>query len=147
MAFDLAKCNWPVQRFDRSKINSGPVAFLCGRISICGSNYFRDPHGCFVVAAMIKKDFIAVLHFTKIVSSRVIAYAGPTGLAFRDKVRPRIRGWLLFYEPKIFHMPKTNPINMCGANFPAVLEGVAPATPEGLGLAELTPPTARIRQS
>src|SRR5439155_10719475 len=115
MAFDLAKCNWPVHRFDRSKINSRPVAFLCGRISICGSNYFRDPHDRFVVAAMIEKDFIAVLHSTKIVSGRVIAYAGPIGLAFRDKVRPRIRGWLLFYEPEIFHMPKTNPINLCGA--------------------------------
>src|SRR5213079_3139245 len=103
MAFDLAKCNWPVQRFDRGKINSGPVAFLCGRISVCGSNYFRDPHDRFVVAAMIEKNFIAVLHSTKIVSGRVITYAGPTGLAFRDKVRPRIRAWFLFHEPEIFH--------------------------------------------
>jgi hypothetical protein len=24
-------------------------------------------------------------------------------LAFRDEVRPRIRGWFLFHEPEIFH--------------------------------------------
>src|SRR5437016_13352292 len=46
-----------------------------------------------------------------------------------------------------FSYAETNPINLCGANFPAVLEGGAPATPEGLGLAELAPPTARVRQS
>jgi hypothetical protein len=103
MAFDFAKRNWPAQRFDRSKINSGPIAFLRGRIWISGPNYFRDPDDRFVVAAVIKKDFIALLHSTKIVSGRVIAYASPTGLAFRDKVRPRIRGWFLFHEPKIFH--------------------------------------------
>src|SRR6266481_5722466 len=103
MAFDFAKCNWPVQRFDRGKINSGPVAFPCGRISISGPNYFRDPDNSFVVAAVIEKHFIALLHSTKIVSCRVIPYASPTGLAFRDKVRPRIRGWFLFHEPKIFH--------------------------------------------
>ena len=103
MAFDFVKCNWAVQRFDRGKINSGPVAFLCGRIWISGPNYFRDPDDSFVVAAVIEKHFIAPLHSTKIVAGRVIAYASPTGLAFRDKVRPRIRGWFLFHEPKIFH--------------------------------------------
>src|SRR5882724_13573980 len=103
MAFDFAKCNWPLQQCDWGKINSGPVAFFCGRISICGPNYFRDPDYSFVVAAVIEKDFIAVLHSTKIISRRVIAYASPTGLAFRDKVRPRIRGWFLFHEPKFFH--------------------------------------------
>src|SRR6266480_6642159 len=104
MAFDFAKCNWPVQRFDRSKINSGPVAFLCSRILICGANYFRDPYNSFVVAAVIEKDFITLPHSTKIVSRRIIAYASPTGLAFLDKVRPRIRGWFLFHQPEIFHM-------------------------------------------
>jgi hypothetical protein len=103
MAFDFAKCNWPVQRFDRGKINSGPIAFLRRRISISGPNYFRDPDDSFVVAAVIEKYLIALLHPTKIVSGRVIAYARPTGLAFRDKVRPRIRGWFLFHEPKTFH--------------------------------------------
>jgi hypothetical protein len=52
---------------------------------------------------VIEKNFIALLHFTKIVSGRVIAYTSPTGLAFRDKVRPRIRGWFLFDEPETFH--------------------------------------------
>src|SRR5713101_3454872 len=103
MVFDFAKCNWPVQRFDRGKINGGPIPFLRSRISISGSNYFRDPDDSLVVAAVIEKDFIALLHSTKIVSGRVIAYASPAGLAFRDKVRPRIRGWFLFHEPKIFH--------------------------------------------
>jgi hypothetical protein len=103
MALDFAKCNWPVQRFDRGKINSGPIAFLCRRISISGPNHLRDPNDSFVVAAVIEKDFIAFLHSTKIVAGGVIAYASPTGLAFRDKVRPRIRGWFLFHEPKIFH--------------------------------------------
>src|SRR4029450_12140466 len=103
MAFDFAKCNWPVQRFDRGKINSGPIAFLFGRISVSGPNYFRDPDDSSVVAAVIEKDFIALLHFTKIVAGRIIPYASPTSLAFCDKVRPRIRRWFLFHEPEIFH--------------------------------------------
>src|SRR5207302_5939700 len=73
------------------------------RIWISGPNYFRDSHHCFVLAAVIEENFIALPHFTKIVSGRVIAYASPTGLAFRNKVRPRIRGWFLFHEPEIFH--------------------------------------------
>jgi hypothetical protein len=104
MAFNFAKGNWPVQRFDWRKINSGPVAFLCGRILVRRPSDFRDPNDSFVVPAVIKKDFIAFLHSTKIVSGRVIAYASPTGLAFRDKIRPRIRGWFLFHEPKFFHV-------------------------------------------
>src|SRR5438046_1162344 len=86
-----------------SKINSRPIAFLRGRIWIGGPNYFRDSHHCFVLAAVIEKNFIALPHFTKIVSGRVIAHASPTGLPFRDKVGPRIRGWFLFHEPEIFH--------------------------------------------
>ena len=148
MAFDFAKCNWPVQRFDRGKINSGPVAFLCGRISISGPNYFRDPDDSFVVAAVIEKDFIALLHPAKIVSRRVIAYASPAGLAFRDKVRPRIRGWFLFHEPEIFHGAK-----VAQASQPVGLAGILPAesilstrdthgriSPDGCA-------TVRIRQS
>jgi hypothetical protein len=92
-----------VKRFDRRKINSGPVPFLRRRISICGPNYFRDPHNSFVLAAVIEKHFIALLHSAKIVPGSVIAYTSPTGLAFRNKVRPRIGGWFLFHEPKIFH--------------------------------------------
>jgi hypothetical protein len=52
---------------------------------------------------VIEKHFIALLHSAKIVPGSVIAYTSPTGLAFRNKVRPRIGGWLLFHEPKIFH--------------------------------------------
>ena len=103
MVFDFAKCNRPVQRFYRRKINSGPITFLRGRISIRGPNYFRDPHDSFVYAAVIEKDFIALLHSAKVVSGSVIAYTSPAGLAFGDKVRPRIRRWFLLHEPKIFH--------------------------------------------
>ena len=92
-----------MQRFNGSKVNGGPIAFLRGRIWIGSPNYFRDSHHCFVLAAVIEENFIALPHFTKIVSGRVIAHASPTGLAFRDKVRPRIRGWFLFHEPEIFH--------------------------------------------
>src|SRR5580704_4649350 len=141
MALDFAKCNWPVQRFDRGKINSGPIAFPCGRIWISGPNYCGDPNNSFIVAAVIEKDFIALLHSTKIVSGRVIAYASPTCLAFRDKVRPRIRGWFLFHEPEIFHMPKLIQLTcvrqtsrLCCSARP--LEAGAPATRENLGLAE-----------
>ncbi len=74
MVFDFAKCNRPVQRFYRRKINSGPITFLRGRISIRGPNYFRDPHDSFVYAAVIEKDFIALLHSAKVVSGSVIAY-------------------------------------------------------------------------
>jgi hypothetical protein len=35
---------------------------------------------------MIEKDFIALLHSAKVVSSGVIPYTSPTGLAFGDKV-------------------------------------------------------------
>jgi hypothetical protein len=103
MVFDFAKCNRPVQRFDRGKINSGPITFFRSRISIRGPNHFRDTHDSFVLAAVIEKDFIALLHSAKVVSGSVIAYASPTGLAFGDKVRPRIRRWFLLHEPKIFH--------------------------------------------
>jgi hypothetical protein len=68
-----------------------------------GLSYFRDPDDSFVIAAVIEKDFIALPHFTKVVSGRVIAYTSPTGLAFPDKVRPRIGGWFLFDEPETFH--------------------------------------------
>src|SRR5882762_1572639 len=124
MAFDFAKCNRPAHRFGRGKINSGPIPFLCGRIWISGPNYSRDPDDSFVVAAVIEKDFIALLHSTKIVAGRVIAYASPTGLAFRDKVRPRIRGWFLFHEPKIFHQD-----NVAQASKPVGPAGILPAEP------------------
>src|SRR5262249_46861969 len=97
------KRNRPVQRFDRGEINSRPIAFLRSRIWIGGAKYFRDSHHGSVVTAMIEKDFIPLLHFTKVVSGGVIAHASPTGLAFPNKVRPRIRGWFLFHEPEIFH--------------------------------------------
>src|SRR3982750_2858184 len=103
MRFDLAKCNWPAQRVDRSKVPSGPITFLCGRIWISGPDYFCDADNSFVLATVVEKDFVALLHSTKIIAGRVIAYAGPTGLAFRHKVRPRIRGWFLFNQPEIFH--------------------------------------------
>jgi hypothetical protein len=52
---------------------------------------------------MIEKDFIALLHFAKVISRSVIAHACPAGLAFRDEVQPRIGGWLLFHQPKRSH--------------------------------------------
>jgi len=148
MAFNFAKCNWPVQRFDQGKINSGPIAFLCGRISISGPNYLRDPDDSFVVAAVIEKDFIAILHPAKIVAGGVIAYASPTGLAFRDKVRPRIRGWFLFHEPKIFHED-----NVAQASQAVGLAGILPAesilrTRDARGhISQDGCATVRIRQS
>ncbi len=103
MAFDFAKCNRPVQRFYRGEINSGPIAFLRSRIRIGGPNYFRDPYDSFVLTAVIEKDLIALHHSAKVVSGSVITYASPTGLAFCNKVRPRIRGWFLLHEPEVFH--------------------------------------------
>src|SRR5215475_9316914 len=97
------KRNRPLQRFDRGKIGSRPIALLRSRIWIGGAKYFCDSHHGSVFAAMIEKDFIALVHFTKVVSGGVITYASPTGLPFREKVRPRIRGWFLFHEPEIFH--------------------------------------------
>src|SRR5207253_2692829 len=102
MAFDFVKCNWAVQRFDRGKINSGPVAFLCGRIWISGPNYFRDPDDSFVVAAVIKKHFIVLLHSTKIVAGRVIAYASPTGLASATKSDHEYEDGSCFTSQKFF---------------------------------------------
>ena len=78
------------QWFDGSQINSGPVAFLGSRILICRPNYFGDPDNSFVLAAMIEKDFIILLHSAQVVARCVIAHTSPTGLALRDKVRPRI---------------------------------------------------------
>src|SRR5205823_12454245 len=46
-----------------------------------------------------------------------------------------------------FSYAETNPIKLCGANFPAVLEGGATATQEPIGLAEPDPHTASFRQS
>src|SRR5436190_1070028 len=103
MRFDLVKCDGPAQRFDRSEVHSGPIAFFCGRVLISRPSYFCDADDSFVLATVVEKDFVALLHSTKIIAGRVIAYAGPTGLAFRHKVRPGIRGWFLFNEPEIFH--------------------------------------------
>ena len=103
MAFDFAKRDRLAQWFDGSQIDSGPIAFLCSRISICRPNYFRDPDHSFVLAAMIEKDFIILLHSAQIVARCVIAHTSPTGLALRDKVRPRVRRRFLFHEPKILH--------------------------------------------
>src|SRR4030095_16150680 len=107
MTFDFTKRNRSVQWFNRRKINSGPIAFLGGRIGIRGPNYFGDSHHGFVIAAVIKKDFVAFLHLSKVVSGSVIADASPTSLALRDKVRPRIRRGFLFHEPKRFHKLQT----------------------------------------
>ena len=103
MAFDFAKRDRLAQWFDGSQIDSGPIAFLCSRISIRRPNYFRDPDNSFVLAAMIEKDFIILLHSAQIVARCVIAHTSPTGLALRDKVRPRIRRRFLFHEPIILH--------------------------------------------
>lgn len=51
---------------------------------------------------MIEEDFIAQSHFAKIISRSEIAHAGPASLALRNKIEPRIRGWFLFYQPKLF---------------------------------------------
>src|ERR1043166_4649483 len=103
MGFDFAKRNRPAQRFNWSEINSGPVPFLRSRISVCSPNNFRDPRHSLVLAAVIEKDFIALLHPAKVVSGGVITHAGPTGLSFGDKIRPRVGGWFLFHEPETFH--------------------------------------------
>jgi hypothetical protein len=103
MTFDFTKRDRPVQRFHGRKINSGPIAFLRSRIGVRGPNYFRDSYHGFVIAAVIEKNLIVLLHLAQVVSCSVIANASPTGLALFDKVRPRIGGWFLFHEPKVFH--------------------------------------------
>ena len=70
--------------FDRGKIDSGPITFLRRRVPIRGSHHFGDSDNGFLLAAMIEKDFIALLHFAKIISRSIIAHASPGGLAFRD---------------------------------------------------------------
>jgi hypothetical protein len=69
-------------------------------------------------------------------------------LAFRDKVRPRIRGWFLFHEPKIFHED-----NVAQASQPVWLAGILPAesilrTRDARGpISQDGCATVRIRQS
>src|SRR5947208_15163312 len=103
MAFDLGKRNRRAQLLDESQIDGGSIAFLWSRISICRPNYFRDSHHGFVLATVIEKDFIVLRHSAQVVARGVIAHTSPTGLALRDKIRPRIRRWFLFHEPEIFH--------------------------------------------
>src|SRR5215469_4204167 len=103
MALDFAKCNRTAQRPDRGKVDGRPISFPGSGIWICRTNYFRDSHHRFVRAAMIKKNFIALLHPAKVVSRSVIAHASPTCLPFLNEVRPRVGGWFLFHKPEIFH--------------------------------------------
>jgi hypothetical protein len=122
MIFDFMKRNRPVQRFHGRKINSGPIAFLRSRIGVRGPSYFRDSYHGFVIAAVIEKNLIVLLHLAQVISRSVIANASPTGLAIFDKVRPRIGGWFLFHEPKVFHA-----INVAQASQPVGPAGVLPA--------------------
>ena len=88
----------------RSTVDQSPSFAVESRYA--GPNYFGDPDDGFVIAAVIEKGFIALLHSAKIVPSSVIAYASPAGLAFGDKVRPRIRDGSCFTSQKFF-MPIT----------------------------------------
>src|SRR5215831_894501 len=103
ITFDLTQRDWSSKWFDWGKIDSGPIAFLCGCISIGRARHVGNPDCGFVVTAMIKKDFIALAHSAEIISRSVIAHARPAGPAFCDKLRPRVRGRFLFHEPETFH--------------------------------------------
>jgi hypothetical protein len=93
-----------LKRTHRHEINSAPVFIRRRRIAVSNSHDFRDPYDRLLLAAVIEKNFVAVVHPAQIISRRVIAHSGPARSAIVREVRPRIGGWFLFHEPEIFHM-------------------------------------------
>ena len=106
IAFDLSKCDRPSQRFNCGKIDCGPVAFFRGWVCIGGQRHFSDSNYGLFLAAMVEKDFIALLHFAKTISRSKIAHAGPASLPIGNEIRPRIGRRLLFHQPELFHVFK-----------------------------------------
>src|SRR6266550_4436281 len=84
--FNFTKRNRSGQRFDRRKIDGGPIGFVRRRIWICLLCHFCDSDYGSFLAAVIEKDFIALAHSAQIISRSVIAHARPASAAFRDKV-------------------------------------------------------------
>ena len=105
IAFDLAQRHWPAQRFDWRKVDGAPITLGCRRIGVGWTRNLGHADYRFFLTAVIEKNLIAFAHFAEIISRGVVADARPARLALRDKIRPRIRGGLLFHQPEIFHAP------------------------------------------
>jgi len=101
--FDLVQGHRAAKRFERRQIDRTPIAFFRGGIGISGANDLSYTDNRFVGHAVIKENFIARAHATKIISRGEVAHTGPTSFAIGHEIIPGIGVRFRFHQPVVFH--------------------------------------------